>query len=127
VSELVATNGVCPRWQSAIAQRMDVITRTRPRSWDIWSDVMSPAYDDVRDDVNEAIAVTVAFLEYLTDEPLTNDQRKVIAVGIRKHGKSFAFGLSKAIGSTDEWSVQSWFRYASGVAKRIDQERKNPQ
>lgn len=124
MTDLVAQSQ-CPRWRTAITAHMDRITLARPRSWDIWADVMSPAYDDVRDDIGDAIAVTVAFLEYLTDEKLTDKERRMVAVGIRQHGKAFAWGLSRAVGATEEWSMSAWFRYARGAARRLDAERKD--
>lgn len=115
----------CQRWQTAIESRMAPIVAARPRSWDLWTDVISPAYDDVRDDIGDAIAVTVAFLEYLTDEKVSDADRKMIAVGIRANGKSFAWGLAQAVGKTDEWSMKAWFSYARGAARRLNDERRN--
>jgi hypothetical protein len=85
--------------------------------------VVSPAYDEVRDQVGDAIAVTAAFVEYLSGEALTPQQRKLVAVGIRQYGKAFAFGLAQAVGTTERWDVADWFRYARGVARRVNADR----
>lgn len=115
---------LAPRWQTALAAQLEPIMATRPRSWDLWGDVVSPAYDTVRDDVNEVIAVTCAFVGYLADTDLDDAERKLVAVGIRTWGKSFAWGLAQAIGACENFEMRAWFRYARAVARRVNEEHR---
>ena len=115
--------GLLPRWHQAIADHAGRSLAGRPRSWDCYQDVFAPAYDTVRDSVGDAIALVVAFVEYMSGEPLEPDARRLIALGVRSHGKAFLYGLNEGLGATDEWSPRAWYLYARACARRAGQAR----
>lgn len=95
------------------------------RSWDVYVDAYGPAWDRVlaavpedRDPTGELIALTTHYVETVTGEPVTGEDRKVVAMLVRQFGKAGLYGISKALGATDGQHMRDWYRYARQVAAR---------
>jgi hypothetical protein len=89
------------------------------RAWDMYRDVIAPAYDEVHDDISECIGLVCAFVETITGEPLDTTARALIARGVRMHGKAIVYGFDQALTHvTDASDVGTMFRYATAVARR---------
>lgn len=110
----------CPRWRAALERRTTTDLAGR-RSWDLYADLFSPTYDDLLDDadagVAECIGLVCGFVEYVTGEALDSEARKLVAQGVRRHGKAMLYGLDQAIGTTED-NPRQWYRYALAVARR---------
>jgi hypothetical protein len=111
-------------WQAALARQ--ALEHDGKRSWDAYRDVYSPAWDAVLDLVPasddptpELIALASHYVERVTGEPI---DRGPIAMLVRQYGKAALYGLSKAMGATDQSTMRDWYRYARAVAARTVQE-----
>lgn len=106
------------RWETALANRTTEITTGRPRSWDLCADLYLPLWDELADAPHELVMLCCHFVETLTAEHATEDERRMIALGVKMHGKIFLAALNEAIGATDDWCIKAWFRYARAVCQR---------
>lgn len=63
--------------------------------------------------------------EYVEDLTGESDPMifKLSHVLVKSYGKVSLLGWSRAIGSTDDWNPQQWFRYARGVCKKFFDEQ----
>lgn len=109
----IAYRAVLEKRQAEVAGR---------RSWDAYRDVFAPAYDDVRaltPDPAEAIAVVVAYVEYVLGIEPPPQLRALIARGVRAHGKAMLYGYSEATQRVVSEDPLDIHKYALGVVRRV--------
>lgn len=112
---------VAPGWREAIGERMAAVVGAR--SWDLYADVYEPAWDLVlagpNPNAGDGIALATHYIETVVGDELTAGDRSLVAMLIRQYGKAGIFGLSRAVGATENATVRDYYRYARQVCARI--------
>lgn len=113
---------VRPNYAVVLAEKIGVASQQR--SWDVYADVISPAWDELLGNQRDLIGLVCAFIEYITDVPLKPAARTQIARGVRMHGKAFAYGIDRAMTKIDNPDPREWMAYATTIARRTVAERR---
>lgn len=122
---LPAMNGAKPPalWRQALAEAM--IRHAGARSWDLYEDAYSVAANrvlaeiaDGEQGIGELIALSVDYLETVTGDAIDGEDRKLIALLVRSHGKAALHALKESIGIADATCVRDYWRYARRICER---------
>lgn len=99
------------------------------RSFDVYREVFSPAYDTVLNDpdideherVGRLIGMACDYIAYVDGVRVEPEERRLVAKMVRQYGKAAMYGYSKALGVVEGGRVDR-FRYARVVAQRAVRE-----
>lgn len=122
-SALVAVaEGEAP-WKVALSQHAGKIEKAK--SFDAMQPFMA-AWDDLWEmdlpataRAGNAIALTIAYIEFVTGEPLEARHRAMVAKTVRQHGKVALFAWDKALFATESDTPRDRMAYARGIINRV--------
>lgn len=110
-------------WRAAVSTQLAATAGVR--SWDLYGDVYSPAWDTLAkagvEDPGEYIALTAHYVESVLGEPVEGQGRALVARMVREFGKAALYGWQAALKLPDVEPAEL-HRYARVVAQRTVRE-----